>query len=171
MKGSTSIVWVTTPKRNRRLRVKDFSMDPTLQLDWDSNQRPSGLISLDMKNNVCQCLCHWISFVFFSQRQKYLYYYSFARPSLSHRGEFQDWEWIWYQLTCGPRGGSEVQIEHKSRSKCLPWPGFESQTSHLAVQPATARPRRTPSQFNKSKLIDCQVAWANNGQDKEPKMA
>jgi len=35
-------------------------------------------------------------------------------------------------------------IEKQSRSKFLPWSWFEPPTSYLAVQHATARPRRTP---------------------------
>ena len=36
-------------------------------------------------------------------------------------------------------------MEQKSQSKFLPWPGFQLQTSHLAVQHATGRPSCTPS--------------------------
>ena len=45
-----------------------------------------------------------------------------------------------YPLLYGPRGahGAEISIP-------LSWPGFELQTSHLAVQHATARPPCTPN--------------------------
>ena len=54
-------------------------------------------------------------------------------------GEFQTWDWLWYLLTCGSRGGVGVSMEQKSWSKCLPWLGVEPRTSHLGVQYATAR--------------------------------
>src|SRR6218665_2068251 len=50
-----------------------------------------------------------------------------------------------YTLLYGlPGGVQKLCMEQKFRSKCLPWPGLESRTSNLAVQPATARPPRTP---------------------------
>jgi len=38
-----------------------------------------------------------------------------------------------------------VRMEQKSLSKFLPWLGFEPLTSHLAVQPVTVIPQRTPN--------------------------
>ena len=36
-----------------------------------------------------------------------------------------------------------VHMEQKSRSKVMPWSGFEPRASHMEVQHATARPPRT----------------------------
>ena len=46
---------------------------------------------------------------------------------------------------------SGARMEHKSRSKCLTWLGFEPQTSHLAAQHAKARPSRKQGAGNKAK--------------------
>src|SRR6218665_663792 len=44
-------------------------------------------------------------------------------------GQFQSWDWLWYPLTCGPRGEIWVYMKHNSRFKFLPWPGFEPMQS------------------------------------------
>jgi len=45
-----------------------------------------------------------------------------------------------FQFVHGPRGGVGVRIEQKSRSKFLPWPGFEPRTSHLASWQSSTQP-------------------------------
>src|SRR6218665_127155 len=74
-------------------------------------------------------LCYWISFVSFYDRSICTHSLD---PLFLPLGEFQALDWLWYPLTCGPRG---VHMEHKSRSKFLPWPGFEPKP--LAWQSST----------------------------------
>ena len=58
--------------------------------------------------------------------------------------EFQAWDWLWYPVTCSPRCGVGMRMEHKPRPKSLPWLGFEPRTSHLAVLHTTPRSLCTP---------------------------
>jgi len=66
-------------------------------------------------------------------------------------GDFQAWDWLWYPLTCDPRGRVGVHIEKKSQSKFLPWLGFTPWTSRLAVEHTTARPPCTPTRYSEKK--------------------
>src|SRR6218665_3468111 len=77
---------------------------------------------------LCSCLVEFL--LCFSLWPMYLH--PFARVSR------QAWDWLWYPLTCGPRGRVGVCIEQNFRSKYLPRPGFEPRTSRLAVQQATS---------------------------------
>ena len=81
---------------------------------------------------------HWISFVFFLYDRNFCTHS--LKPLFLTPCEFEAWNWFWYLLTCGLRGGVEAHMEQKSGSKYLPWPEFEPWTSRLAVQHATARP-------------------------------
>lgn len=71
--------------------------------------------------------------VFFSVPLSLDFFRAFLATEVSAPiGEFHAWDWLWYPLTCSPRVGVY---------RCA-WisPGFELRISHLAVQPATARP-------------------------------
>ena len=81
-------------------------------------------------------MCHWIPFVF---SYDWNICTIWLDPLFLTIGEFQAWDWLWYPLTCGPRGGVGVHMGQKSWANFLPWPVFEPRTSHLTVQHATAR--------------------------------
>src|SRR6218665_4024481 len=45
---------------------------------------------------------------------------------------------------CGPRGGTAVHMEQKTRTKFLPWPGLNLGPWHLAAADVATRLPRTP---------------------------
>src|SRR6218665_852524 len=63
--------------------------------------------------------------------KNFVFLYNRSIGTLSHNPlfltlfEFQACDWLWYPLTCGPRGRVGVHMEQKSRSKFLLSSGFE----------------------------------------------
>src|SRR6218665_2303102 len=88
-------------------------------------------------------ITHW-SLHFFHVFLRPKYCTHLLDPHFLTSGEFQEWDWLWYPLTCGPKGGVGVRMEQKSLSKLLSWSGFEPRNSRLAVQQATGGPPRPP---------------------------
>src|SRR6218665_2322895 len=83
-------------------------------------------------------LCHRISFLFFFITTEVSAFCTLSLdPLFLTLAKFPVWDWLWCPMTCDPRGGVGVRLEQKSRSKFLPWPGFEPRTSRLAVQHTT----------------------------------
>src|SRR6218665_798348 len=83
-------------------------------------------------------LCHRISFLFFFITTEVSAFCTLSLdPLFLTLVKFPVWDWLWCPMTCDPRGGVGVRLEQKSRSKFLPWPGFEPRTSRLAVQHTT----------------------------------
>src|SRR6218665_1197826 len=77
------------------------------------------------------------------------YRHPFGRPftySLFSRSSFQAWDCHGPGTRCcGPRGGTVVRMEQKTRSKFLPWPGYNLGPWHLAAtEVATGLPRTPP---------------------------
>src|SRR6218665_1642620 len=68
-------------------------------------------------------ICHWISFVFLLYGRRIATHS--VDPSLTHfLGEFPGLGSTGSGTRCcGPRGGTAVRMEQKTRSKFLPWPG------------------------------------------------
>src|SRR6218665_143391 len=61
--------------------------------------------------------------------------------------KFQPWDWFWYPLTCGPRGGVGVHMVQISRSKFLPWSGLN--LGPLTWQSSTqSLDHRSPPSYN-----------------------
>jgi len=51
-------------------------------------------------------------------------------------------------------------MEQKSRSKFLPWPGFEPRTSHLAARQASTRqPWTSPSLIARILIEQFEINW------------
>src|SRR6218665_2611004 len=63
-------------------------------------------------------ICHWISIVFLLYGRRIATHS--VGPSLTH---FLGGSPGSGTRCCGPRGGTEVRMEQKCRSKFLPWPG------------------------------------------------
>src|SRR6218665_708983 len=63
----------------------------------------------------CSCVIGFLLCLFFTTKVSAICTHSLD-PLFLTPGKFQAWDWLWYPLTCGPRGRVGVGTEQKSRS-------------------------------------------------------
>src|SRR6218665_3349209 len=99
----------------------------------------------------CSCVIGFLSC--FSLRPKYLP--RSLNPLFLTLGEFQIWDWLFYPLTCGLRGGAGVLLKQQYQSKFLAGRGLNlgSLTWQSSTHPLDHRAPRMSGCMNVHNLL------------------